>query len=554
MRTTDAIQIIDETLREKGFEYIGPGSCDYRGPIKVHGKSVEIEIFIPDLSFAENPKAYLVDRSQIPLDTLAHVETDDGICYASGAGLPVDAYEPGQAILRILAEIERTLELSYKGRANQEVIDEYQYYWQGNLDVRIFLPKTSETGIHKGYSFFACLGDKPSFIGVAKNKALRGYNVRHIVPAQIWSLNENIGPTEEIKVPKTIAEFQTWLQSQPLTEGMNWESAEKLLIEQGLLLIAAPNAVVGIGLDLPVSISAAVKRGSIRKTKLPEILNKQKHELELTRYCATWSSIEDIASRNHLGSSTLQEYSIALIGCGTIGSHLARMLVQSGAGAKEKLTLFDNQILSAGNIGRHLLNFSDIGKNKAKATKTELERFHPDLKVFAINDSALTRWDLLKRHDLIVDATGEWNVQSALNSAFFDNRGGKLKGLLHSWVFMNGAGVQSFLNLGDEFACFRCLKPKFDGPWRYPAGNEKDELALQPANCGDGSYVPFSVDASTMAASLANRAVLDWAIGKPGKRLRTAVVDIERGRSQKPVSPKPSADCPACFSTRGNVD
>ena len=59
MRTTDAIQIIDETLREKGFEYIGPGSCDYRGPIKVHGKSVEIEIFIPDLSFAETPRHIL---------------------------------------------------------------------------------------------------------------------------------------------------------------------------------------------------------------------------------------------------------------------------------------------------------------------------------------------------------------------------------------------------------------------------------------------------------------------------------------------------------------
>lgn len=554
MRITDAIQIIDETLRAKGFDYIGPGSCDYRGPIKVHGKPVEIEIFIPDVSFAEKPKAYLVDRSQIPLHTLAHVETDDGICYASGAGLPVDIYQPGQAILRVLAEIERTLELSYKGRASQEVIDEYQHYWQGKLDVRIFLPKTFEAGIYKGYSFLAYLGSKPLFIGIAKSKTLRGYTVKHIVPAQIWSLNENIGATDDIKIPKTIAQFQTWLQDQPFAKDMNWDNAEKLLIEQGLLLIAAPNAVVGVGLDLPISISAAVKRGSIRKTKLPEILDKQKNELELTRYSAIWSSIEDIASRNYLESSTLQEYSIALVGCGTIGSHLARMLVQSGAGAKEKLTLFDNQILSAGNIGRHLLGFSDVGKNKAEATKKELERFHPDVKVFAVDDSALTRWDLLKRHDLVVDATGEWNVQSALNSAFFDNRGDKLKGLLHTWVFLNGAGVQSFLNLGDEFACFRCLKPKFNGPWRYPAGNEKDELALQPANCGDGSYVPFSVDASTMAASLANRAVLDWASGKPGKRLRTAVVDMERGRSQKPVSPKPSADCPACFSTRGNID
>lgn len=550
MDKTEAIQIIDATLRAKGFEYIGSGSCDYKGSISVHGKSVDIQLFIPDVQFAKKAKAFLVDRSQIPLETLAHVESEDGICYASGAGLPLDIYQPGQAVLRILAEVERTLELSYKGRANQEVIDEYQLYWDADLGIRIFLPKACDSGIYEACSYFACVNDNPVFLGIGDSKKLRGYTTKPIGAAQVWYLSQNIGPASGVKVPKTLAEFETWLGDQPLTPEMSWSKAEKILHQGGILVIASPNAVVGLELTLPRSILSAVNRGSIRKAKMPEIIRSKKHELHLERYSGTWCSMDNLTSRNYLDSPSVQECSIALIGCGTIGSHLAKMLVQCGAGINGKLTLFDNQLLSSGNIGRHLLGFTAVGENKASAVKNELERFHPQINVFAVDDDALAKWDKLKKHDLIIDATGEWNIQSALNECFLQDRGDKLNGILHSWVFMNGAAVQSFLNLGDEFACFRCLKPKFDGPWRYPAGDEHDELNLQPASCGDGSYVPFSVDASTMAASLANRAALDWAAGKPGQRLRTVVVDMDRGRTQKPVSPRPSAHCPACTQKR----
>ena len=479
------------------------------------------------------------------------MESEDGICYASGAGLPLDIYQPGQAVLRILAEVERTLELSYRGRANQEVVDEYQLYWDAGLGIRIFLPKACHSGIYEACSYFACVNDKPVFLGIGDSKKLRGYTTKPIGTAQVWYLSQNIGPASGVIVPQTLAEFENWLGYQPLTPAMSWNKAEKILHQGGILVIAAPNAVVGLELTLPHSISSAVKHGSIRKAGLPHIIRSKKHELNLKRYSGSWCSMENLTSRNYLDSASVQESSIALIGCGTIGSHLAKMLIQCGAGINGKLTLFDNQLLSLGNIGRHLLGFAAVGENKASAVKNELERFHPQVNVFAVDDDALAKWDMLKKHDLIIDATGEWNVQSALNERFLQDCGDRLKGILHSWVFMNGAAVQSFLNLGDEFACFRCLKPKFDGPWRHPAGDEHDELNLQPASCGDGSYVPFSVDASTMAASLANRMVLDWATGKLGKRLRTVVVDMDRGRLQKPVSPPPSAHCPACASKRG---
>lgn len=550
MDKTKAIQIIDATLREKGFEFIGPGACDYQGPINIHGKKVDIRISIPDVYFVEKARAQLLDRTQIPLETLAHVESEDGICYVSGAGLPLDIYQPGQAVLRILAEVERTLELSYRGRAGQEMIDEYQSYWRSSLSLRIFLPKSHENCTIDAFSFFAELNNNPLFIGIGEKKELRGYTTKHASPAQVWYFSRNIGPSNGITAPNSLAELEIWLHGQPLPPNTNWGKAEKLLIERGTLVLAAPNAVVGVSLILPTDLKTAMRRGSIRATKIREIVCRKKHEIMLNIYSGIWCSMKDLASRNYMNSASLHNKSIAIVGCGTIGSHLARMLVQSGAGVEGKLTLFDNQLLSAGNIGRHLLGFSAVGERKAVAVRNELERFHPQTNVFAVDDDALAKWDILKRHDIIIDATGDWNVQSSLNDGFLNERGDKLKGLLHSWVFMNGAAVQSFLNLGDGLACFRCLKPKFDGPWRYPAADEHNEINLQPATCGDGAYIPFSVDASTMAASLAARAALDWAAGKPGKRLRTVVVDLDRGRIQKPVSPQCSAHCPACTSSR----
>src|SRR3546814_337458 len=102
----------------------------------------------------------------------------------------------------------------------------------------------------------------------------------------------------------------------------------------------------------------------------------------------------------------------------------------------------------------------------------------------------------------------------------------------------------------DDKACFRCLKPEFAGNWRYPAAQNGIETEFTPATCGDGTFAAFSVDAPVMAAALANRAILDWARGEPGQRLRTVVIDLVDGRNQKPVSPDPAANCPACAPMR----
>ncbi|EIZ82378.1 UBA/THIF-type NAD/FAD binding protein [Methylobacterium sp. GXF4] len=550
MDRRQALRTIDATLKAAGFVYTGPGACEYEGPIAVHGKPVQVLLKVPDVLFATKPIINLKDRSQIPAETLAHVEEITGICYASGAGLPLDIYKPGEAILRVIDEVRRTLELSYAGRGKQELIDEYQQYWKPTLSVRCFLPKKEVGRKRKASLFVASKGGEPKFVGLSEAKELTGFEVGAITPARVLPVQGNLHPAASITIPHQLAQLRTWYEGQAGIIDGPWAEIYNFLLDGGTCFLAASNAFLGFRISVPAHIAAAVKKGSIRKTSLPSIVERMASSVAVERLSGRWSSLPDIVARNNPSDKNLSSWKVAIVGCGTIGSHLARLLVQTGAGCENELSLFDPEILTEGNIGRHLLGLDSVGDFKSEATAKELKRFHPQVKINAYVDSALDRVDLLRKHDLVIDATGEWNVQSNLNNMFLNNALTDTKALLHSWVFMNGASVQSFLNLRDEFACFRCLKPVFDGPWRFPAGDERDELNLQPASCGDGSFIPFTVDASTTAASLAARAALDWANGAPGARLRTVVVDYNRGRVQKPRSPSFSPSCPACSPFR----
>lgn len=552
MRSHDALWIVDATLKSRGFSEVGPGPADYEGYVTVHGQQVGIRISISDALFGTLPIVSLTHRSELKVSQLAHNTEGNGICYFSNVGLPLDMYQPGQAILRILEEVVRTIGLSLGKSVNFEIAQEYQRYWQRHDYVRCFVSRDSfnkrtETRFltvkEPNGSRFLCLSD---------SKAIRGAKYTEHSKAQLWRIDVDLGPTSSIVVPRTLADLKTWIcEHRELGPG-SWQEAFGILSRREPLFIAAPNAFLGIELQIPSNIEDAVRNKRIRKHRLAKVLESRLDSIEIYRLSGKWCSLKDITERNIRGHQTLIGKSIALVGCGTVGGYLARMLVQCGAGNGAKFTLFDKDYLAEGNIGRHLLGFEHIGKAKSQALKTELERFHPDVQISAVTGNALERWHELSMHDIVIDATGEWNIQTALNEFFLFDKNTSVQALLHSWIYKNGASVQSFMNLRDEYACFRCLKIAFDSEWRYPASKGREEITVQPASCSDGAYVAYAVDVPNVAASLAMRAVLDWVTGNPGARLRTMVVDYRRGRNQPPVCPRPLDSCPACKRHRSS--
>jgi len=107
-------------------------------------------------------------------------------------------------------------------------------------------------------------------------------------------------------------------------------------------------------------------------------------------------------------SRALSGMHVAVAGCGAVGGQLAVQLAQAGVG---HLTLLDNDTLDWRNVGRHVLDGSAVGQNKALAVAAAIKRRFPDIDATGV---AVT-WEAYQRRegeplakaDLIVSATGE---------------------------------------------------------------------------------------------------------------------------------------------------
>jgi molybdopterin/thiamine biosynthesis adenylyltransferase len=145
--------------------------------------------------------------------------------------------------------------------------------------------------------------------------------------------------------------------------------------------------------------------GRVRKQFLEKQIAKSLDSIGLERMTGIRSDLQNIVQRNLLGQPSLAGKKISLIGAGTIGGNLGRLLVQSGAGCGEDFAIYDNDKFRPGNLGRHVLGFADLDRPKVEAMADLLRRFHPDVQIRSFTCNALDEWDALERSDLIIDAT-----------------------------------------------------------------------------------------------------------------------------------------------------
>ncbi|MEO9687303.1 MAG: ThiF family adenylyltransferase [Nitratireductor sp.] len=518
--------------------------------MRIGHTTAEVEIDIPDLEFVELPKIRFVDRSSVSLPIIAHLEEGTGLCYADRSLLRLDRFRPGASILRVLREAEATIAKSLAGGALLEVATEYPSYWGGSNVLVMFGRSTTARTARLAV---------PNSLNSSTQLLL--VNDKQHIPAGFQTgrsaitvhASTDIGAGTNILVPKTLGQLREWYEEQSGFSVPSFGEIGNALSDGQVLFIAARNGWVGCQIELPTDLKLLAKRGARREFLRGEI-RKRETNIGLIRYHGSEASLDDITSRNLNGMATsLKGKSIAVVGCGTIGSHLARYLVQSGAGNDARLFLVDRELLAAGNLGRHLLNFADIGESKAEALATELSRFHPDVRIKALAIDVKDVWNRLRGCDLVVDATGVEAVSDYLNQRALEARSlGQSAFLLHTWLFGNGIAAQSFLNVGDGFACYRCLRPDLGKPWlNDPRKDVKDVGRIAATSCGDGPYLPFSVAAPAMAAGLGLQAILDFFDGKPGARLRTIALDLEEARKLNEKSPKPHEQCPACGAGTG---
>jgi molybdopterin/thiamine biosynthesis adenylyltransferase len=183
--------------------------------------------------------------------------------------------------------------------------------------------------------------------------------------------------------------------------------------------------------------------------------------------------------------------SVVIMGCGSIGSHLAMCLAKSGI---RNFVLVDQEVIAAINVPRHLGDMVDASKrsSKVEVVKTKLLNKFPDIECEAYPEDVIiyaerARSDINKA-DYVLVCIGQLAIERRLN---FLLRKGILKiPMIFVWIEPYGVGGHVVFIHPEKGACYSCC---FDdnGEFLCSIVAPGQKFFKKEAGC-QSSFLPYS--------------------------------------------------------------
>jgi hypothetical protein len=227
----------------------------------------------------------------------------------------------------------------------------------------------------------------------------------------------------------------------------------------------------------------------------------------VNRVDQSWSMGRDV---NHSWFHIKNE-TVAIIGCGSVGASIARLLVQSGV---SNLQLFDGDILKAENVSRHALGQRELYLNKAKALGDSLARDFP----FVTVDVYPNRWqdvetksnrykNEIEKADVILSCTGDWYSDQMLINLQSEYT---LSPIVFAFVEAHALASHVIVNPVDSnaFNSIHYTNTNKVGKMRCPVTHWDNDTTQRIPACA-GEFQPYGVIPMTHLHAMASEVVLD---------------------------------------------
>lgn len=232
------------------------------------------------------------------------------------------------------------------------------------------------------------------------------------------------------------------------------------------------------------------------------------------------------------GQARLERSSVAVLGCGALGTVAAEILTRSGVG---RLKVIDRDVVEWSNLQRQSLfveQDATEGRSKADAACHRLAAINSTIEltpvVADVNSGNIDA--ILRGSDLIIDAADNFLIRFLLND--WSLRSGT------PWVHGGCVGASGQVRLfdGSTFPCFRCLVPE-----------------PPPASAVDTCDTAGVVGSAThVIAALQATEAIKWLTGNQSA-VHTSILSVDlwsnRIRELK-LSESISQRCPACAQRR----
>lgn len=201
---------------------------------------------------------------------------------------------------------------------------------------------------------------------------------------------------------------------------------------------------------------------------------------------------------------------VTLLGCGSVGSFVAKLLATSGVG---KLLFVDPENLSQANTGRHYLGAKYVGHPKAKCLAEELKENYPHLEFDFRNENWQTvvrkEPEIFTSSDLIISAIGNWSAEGMLN--VWQQNLHEAPPILYGWTeafALAGHAVTIFKGKG----CFQCHSDQF-GKSELEVVNWNNSVTLKQEPACGVMYQPYGPVELNNTITLVSEFALDTLLG-----------------------------------------
>jgi molybdopterin/thiamine biosynthesis adenylyltransferase len=152
------------------------------------------------------------------------------------------------------------------------------------------------------------------------------------------------------------------------------------------------------------------------------------------------------------GQDKLTKSSVAVVGCGALGTVAANNLARAGVG---KIIIIDRDFVELNNLQRQMLfDEDDVDEPKAIAASRRLEKINSDIEIEpVVKDLNHTNVeDILGRADLVLDGTDNILTRMLVNDVCDKQE--------KPWIYTGAIGTSGMtMNILPDKACMRCLYP-----------------------------------------------------------------------------------------------
>ena len=230
--------------------------------------------------------------------------------------------------------------------------------------------------------------------------------------------------------------------------------------------------------------------------------------------------------RGDEGQRRIREASVAVIGCGALGTVEAEILARAGVG---KLRLIDRDFVESSNLQRQFL-YSEadaemaLPKAVAAANRLALVNSDVELEPQVADLTPASIEDLLEDIDLIVDGTDNFEARFLMNDFAVRED--------IPWIYAAAVGSYGLKLpiVPEKTACLRCVYPE------PPQGS-------QPTCETDGVIAPIT---ATIAALACGDALKMLARGADSVVARMTTIDVWSGEIRQTKPPARDPACPCC--------